>query len=365
MTEHVECVVIGAGVVGLAIGRAMALAGHETVVLEATATFGTATSARNSEVIHAGLYYPRTSLKATLCVRGRQLLYEYCDRRDVPHRRCGKLIVATNRGEIPALTALEAAGRANGIAELRLLEEAEVCRLEPELRCLAALWSPVTGIIDSHGLMLAMLADLEAAGGTLLVDSPVRGGTCRGGLRLEVGHVHYTEIEASIVINSAGLDAQRLAGRLEGMPTHAIPTLHLAKGNYFAAHGRAPFARLIYPVPQEGGLGVHLTLDLQGRARFGPDVEWIDAVSYNVDPTRAGAFYPEIRKYWPGLPDEALQPAYCGIRPKLNGPGAPSRDFMIQGPAEHGVRGLINLFGIESPGLTAALAIAEVVQGLV
>ena len=362
MSERIECVVIGAGVVGLAIGRALARAGREVLVLEAAAAPGTGASARSSAVIHAGIHYPRGSAKARLCVAGRRLLYDYCAAHGIAHRRCGKLIVATAAAERPQLAAIESSARANGVTDLRWLEAAEVRQWEPALACVAALHSPSTGIVDSYGLMRSLVGEIERFGGAIACRTPLQRGAFDGGrLRLEAGEgVDALELEAAVVINSAGLDAHAVARRL-GVPEQAIPPLQFAKGTYFSLQGHAPFSRLIYPVPEPGGLGVHLTLDLGGRARFGPDVEWVEHIDYTVDPARAARFQTAIRRYWPGLPEGALQPAYCGIRPKLSGPGQPPADFVIQGPEIHGIAGLINLYGIESPGLTAALAIAEVV----
>ncbi|MFZ1867940.1 MAG: NAD(P)/FAD-dependent oxidoreductase [Steroidobacteraceae bacterium] len=360
MAEKVDCVVIGAGVVGLAIARALAMRGRETLVLEAEGGIGTGTSSRNSEVIHAGIYYPPGSAKARLCVAGKQLLYTYCEARGIEHRRCGKLIVAADQEQIRALEKIEATARANGVADLRWLTAAEAGGMEPALSCVAALLSPSTGIIDSHGFMLALQGDLEKAGGTIAFQTPVRRGRCEhDAIHLEAGNEDTFELAASVVVNSAGLRAQDLACRIDGIPKPSIPPSFYAKGNYYVLQGRAPFRHLIYPVPEPGGLGVHLTLDLAGRARFGPDVEWVEKLDFRVDPGRAERFYRAIRGYWPGVPAGGLQPGYAGIRPKLSGPGAPAEDFLIQGPEAHGVRGLINLYGIESPGLTAALAIAE------
>ena len=360
MSDHAECVVIGAGVVGLAVARALAESGHEVLVLEAEAAIGTGISARSSEVIHAGLYYPQGSLKAQWCVEGRERLYAYCAEHGVEHRRCGKLIVATDPAQRAQLDHIEASARANGVADLRRLEAAEATALEPALRCAAALHSPSTGIVDSHGLMLSLRGDIERAGGFVVCRTPVLDGQCRAGfLQLRIGpDAHSRPLIASHVINCAGLGAQDLARRL-GVAEASIPPLRYAKGSYFALKGACPFARLIYPVPEPGGLGVHLTLDRAGRARFGPDVEWVQHLDFEVDPMRTGRFSAAIRRYWPELPDGALQPAYAGIRPKLVGPGAPGADFCVQGPREHGIPGLVNLFGIESPGLTAALALAR------
>ena len=369
--ERIDAVVVGAGVVGLACARALALAGHETIVVEASDGIGNGTSSRNSEVIHAGLYDAPGSLKATLCVAGRRLLYPYCETHGVAHRRCGKLVVAASTAQVEALRAIEARALANGVEGLRWLGAAEARALEPALNAEAALLSTVTGIIDSHSLMLAYLGDLEHAGGTLVVRSPVEGATVTGeGLVVRVGGAQPIELRARSVVNCAGLFAQSLARRIEGLDAGTIPRERFAKGNYVALAGRSPFSHLIYPVPEPGGLGVHLTLDLAGQARFGPDVEWLradtapDAIDYAVDPARGELFVQAIRRWWPGLPEGALAPAYSGVRPKLQGPGEPVRDFVLQGPDAHGVAGLVNLYGIESPGLTASLAIAAEVARL-
>mgnify|MGYP005750904011 CR=1 FL=1 len=366
--EHVDCVVIGAGVVGLACARALAAAGREVIVLEAGERFGGGISSRNSEVIHAGLYYPPGSLKAQLCVRGRELLYAYCRERSIAHRRCGKLVVATSAAQIDELERIAARARANGVDDLQFIDRAEAARMEPQLNCEAALLSPSTGIVDSHGLMLALLGDAEADGAILVLNTPVLGAAVTAaGIELRTGGEAPMRLVARTVINAAGLGAPALAARIEGLPAAHVPRACFAKGSYFSLQARAPFSRLVYPVPEAAGLGVHLTLDLQGRARFGPDVEWLDlpadaeALDYRVDPARAAAFYGEIRRYWPALPDGALAPDYSGVRPKINAPGEAAADFRIDGPQTHGVPGLVNLFGIESPGLTAALAIAETV----
>ncbi len=362
MAEKVDCVVIGAGVVGLAVARALALRGRETLVLEAEDSIGTGTSSRNSEVIHAGIYYPPGSAKARLCIAGKELLYPYCEARGIEQRRCGKLIVAADQEQVEALEKIEATARANGVNDLRWLTATEAKAMEPAVSCVVALLSPSTGIIDSHGFMLALQGDLEDAGGMIAFQSPVARGHCeRDAIYLEAGADEPLELAARVVINSAGLTAQDLARKIEGVPKDSIPPSAYAKGNYYVLQGEAPFRHLIYPVPEPGGLGVHLTLDLAGQARFGPDVEWVQKLDYTVDPARAERFYRVIRRYWPGLPDGSLQPGYAGIRPKLTGPGAAAQDFLIQGPAAHGVRGLINLYGIESPGLTAALSIGEYV----
>jgi L-2-hydroxyglutarate oxidase LhgO len=360
--DEVECVVIGAGVIGLATARALALAGREVIILEAADRFGTGVSARNSEVIHAGIYYPQNSLKARFCVAGRHELYAYCAARNIAHRRCGKLIVATDHAQITEFDAIAAAAARNGVCDLLPLDAAAAKRMEPELRCVMALHSPSTGIIDAHGFMLALLGDAEANGAAIAYNanvSALRIASC--GIELLIGADAAPSLRARLVINAAGLGAAPLTHSIEGYnPAFARPSFY-AKGNYFALSGRAPFSHLIYPAPEPGGLGVHLTLDLGGQARFGPDVEWIPAPNYDVAPTRGDKFYAAVRRYWPGLPDGALLPAYAGVRPKLTGPGEPASDFLIEGPAEHGASGLINLLGIESPGLTSSLAIAAYV----
>lgn len=362
--EKIDCVVIGAGVVGLAVGRALALQGREVLVLESEGAIGTGTSSRNSEVIHAGIYYPQGSLKARLCVQGRDLLYAYADARGVPHRRCGKLIVATSDAQVAALRSIQARAAANGVHDLVLIDAAQAQALEPALRCVAALHSPSTGIIDSHALMLSLQGDLEHAGGLLALRSGVASAQVRAEgivLRMADGGEWLCET----VVNAAGLQAPALARRFDGLAPGHVPEAHWAKGNYFVLAGRAPFSRLIYPVPEAAGLGVHLTLDLGGQAKFGPDVQWVDSPDeLVVDPARGEAFYAEVRRYWPALADGALMPGYAGMRPKISGPGEPAADFLIQGPQDHGVPGLVNLFGIESPGLTSSLAIADRVTGL-
>jgi L-2-hydroxyglutarate oxidase LhgO len=363
--ENIDCVVVGAGVVGLAVARALAIAGREVVVLEAEDAIGTHTSSRNSEVIHAGIYYPAGSLKARLCVQGKHALYRYCAERGVPHRRCGKLIVATSARQQAELAAIRAQAARNGVTDLEWLDAPEARNLEPELRCEAALLSPSTGIVDSHAYMLALQGDAEAKGAVVVLKSPVLGGRAGAtGIELDIGGDGATTVRAHCVVNSAGLGAQALARRLAGIAAASIPPSHFAKGSYFTLAGRAPFTRLVYPVPEQAGLGVHLTLDLAGRARFGPDVEWVAAVDYRVEARRGDAFYAAIRDYWPGLADGSLAPGYAGVRPKVQAPGEPARDFIIQGAAEHGVPGLVNLYGIESPGLTASLPIAEQVARL-
>ncbi len=362
--DRVDVVVIGAGVVGLAVARALALQGREVMVLEAADAIGTGTSSRNSEVIHAGIYYPQGSLKARLCVEGKALLYDYCAQRGIGHSRCGKLIVATQASQIPQLQAIIAKAAANGVPDLLLLTRAQAQALEPALACVAAVWSPSTGIVDSHALMLALQGDLENAGGMVVLNSPLAQAHCAPSAMVLVAE-DGTELAAQGVVNAAGLHAQALASRFAGLAAQHVPPSHYAKGNYFTLSGRSPFARLIYPVPEAAGLGVHLTLDLGGQAKFGPDVQWVDSPDdLVVDPRRGDAFYAEVRKYWPGLPDGALLAGYAGMRPKIQAPDQPARDFLIQGPAEHGVAGLVNLFGIESPGLTSALAIGRHVSEL-
>ena len=361
--NDVEVIVAGAGVIGLAIARALALAGREVMVLETADAFGTVTSSRNSEVIHAGIYYPRGSLKARLCVAGRQKLYEYCETHGVPHRRCGKLIVATSMDQLGELEKIKAAAAGNGVI-LDQLSAVQARIMEPQLRCTGALFSPATGIIDSHAYMLSLLGEAERHNATLVCESTVTGARLEGDGILVSVNGGETRLRASMLINSAGLGAPALAATIEGFPEAFVPRAYLAKGNYFMLAGRSPFSRLVYPVPEPGGLGVHLTLDLAGRARFGPDVQWVEQVDYAVDPSRGDRFYGEVRKYWPDLADGALEPAYSGMRPKISAPGAPNADFRIEGAATHGVAPVINLFGIESPGLTASLAIADEVAAL-
>ncbi len=365
MTDAVDCVVVGAGVVGLAVARALALQGREVMVLEAADAIGTGTSSRNSEVIHAGLYYPTGSLKARLCVQGKDMLYAYCAERNVPHRRCGKLLVATSAAQLASLESIQARAQANGVHDLRWLSREEARALEPALECLAALHSPSTGIVDSHALMLALQGDLEHAGGLVALNSPLAHAECaQSAINLEA--TDGTRLQARTVVNAAGLHAPALAARFAGLDPVHVPTAHYAKGSYFTLTGKAPFSHLIYPVPEAAGLGVHLTLDLGGQAKFGPDVQWVESPQdLLVDPARGDAFYAEVRKYWPALQDGALAPGYAGIRPKIHGASAPAADFVIQGPTVHGIPGLVNLFGIESPGLTSALAIAEHVSALV
>ncbi len=358
--EDVDCVVVGAGVVGIAAARALARTGREVIVLDAAEGIGTETSSRNSEVIHAGIYYPKDSLMARLCVAGKRMLYAYCNERGVPYSRCGKLIVATSPEENDRLAGIKQRAEANGVEGMRLLTAEEAVALEPNLVCTAALLSESTGIVDSHAYMLALQGDAEEAGGLFVFNSPVLGGRVTGDrIELTVGGEETTTLRCRLVVNSAGLHAPALARSIVGMPSQMVPHEYYAKGNYFSLAGRSPFTRLIYPVPVPGGLGVHLTIDLGGQARFGPDVEWVETLDYAVDPARADGFYAAVRTYWPGLRDGALLPGYSGIRPKIVAKGAPGQDFVIQGAAAHGVPALVNLFGIESPGLTAAIALAD------
>lgn len=361
--DEVDSVVIGAGVVGLAVARALALQGRDVIVLEAEATFGTQTSSRNSEVIHSGIYYPPGSQKARLCVRGKQLLYGYCGAHGVGHRRCGKLIVAAGAAQEQQLHAIEARARASGVMDLRWLTRAEARALEPELECSTALFSPTTGIIDSHGLMLALLGDLEDAGGVLATHARATHLRVLQPAGIEVITEDGTGLRARQVVNAAGLQAPALARHIAGFDPRFIPPVpaRFAKGSYFSLRGRAPFRHLIYPAiaPGSPSLGVHFTVDLGGQGKFGPDIEWADTLTWDVEAARAASFYAEVRRYWPALPDGALQPAYAGVRPKIGVQGEPAHDFVVQGPKAHGVPGLVNLFGIESPGLTSSLALGE------
>ena len=356
-----DIVVAGAGVVGLAIARGFAMAGREVLIIEAERAFGTVTSARNSEVIHAGIYYPKGSLKAECCTRGRRALYAYLRERNLPFRQCGKIIVATDEAEADELEGIAARAETNGVEEMRALSRQEMIQMEPALAGTAGLLSPTTGIVDSHAYMLSLLGEAEDHGAALALETRVEHGTCLpdGRTKLECSGKEPCTLTANVFINAAGLDAPALASRIEGLDQAHVPKAYLAKGSYFTLAGKAPFDRLIYPVPIKGGLGVHLTLDLGGQARFGPDVEWVAERDYKVDPARSDSFYSAIRKYWPDLKDNSLEPAYSGIRPKIAGPDDPNADFVISGPADHGSAGQVHLFGIESPGLTSSLALAE------
>jgi L-2-hydroxyglutarate oxidase LhgO len=360
--DTIDTLVVGAGVIGLACADARGRADCEVVFVESETLYGSGISSRNSEVIHSGIYYAPGSTKARVCARGRPLLYEFCERHGVPHRRCGKLVVAAHEDQRAELEKLRARGEANGVAGLRLIDAAQARALEPQLECVAALLSESTGIVDSHALMTALLGRAERHGASLVLRTRFESASVmpQGGfdvrLRDDDGEMR---LRVQRLVIATGLNAPSTAARIEGFPAARLPVERYAKGNYFALVGRAPFSRLIYPVPQKDGLGVHLTLDLGGQARFGPDVEWIDAVDYTVNPVRLPSFYGEIRKYWRGLADGQLRPDYAGVRPKIYAPDQPAADFDIAGPAAHGVPGLACLFGIESPGLTAALAIAD------
>ena len=365
VTEPVDCAIIGAGVVGLAIARELAMAGREVIVLEAADAIGTHTSSRNSEVIHAGLYYPKGSLKARFCVAGKSLLYDYCASHGVPHNNIGKIVVAVTADEIGTLKSYVQKAEANGVIDLRWLSREELRDLEPAVNCVAGFLSPSTGIVDSHALMLACQGDAENSGAAVVLKSPVESGAVRSdGIVLDVGGDEPMTIACRSVINSAGLFAQDIARSIEGVPASGIPPQYFAKAHYYTLAGKPPFRRLVYPVASNAHLGVHVTVDMAGQIRFGPDVSWVDAVDYSFDHAREPLFYDAIRKYYPGLKDGQLQPGYTGIRPKVSGPKEPAADFIIRGPREHGVAGLVNLFGIESPGLTASLAIAAHVREL-
>ncbi len=363
--EEVECLVIGAGVVGLAVARALACAGREVIIVEREDAIGTQTSSRNSEVIHAGIYYPRDSLMARFCVAGRQALYDYCATRGVPHSRCGKLVVATDETEAEQLGSIATRARLNGVTDIAEVDASWALELEPALRCTAALHSPSTGIVDGHALMLSLRGEAENRGAMIAFNCPfLRGRPERGGFAVDIGGDTPTTLRARLVVNSAGLFAPDVAARIEGIELASVPQAYYARGIYFTLTGRSPFSRLVYPVPVAGGLGTHLTIDLAGQARFGPDVEWIDSIDYSVDASRLPLFAEAIRRYWPDLDESRLRPGYAGIRPKIVPPQVARQDFVIQGSDGHGLTGLINLFGIESPGLTASLAIANHVRGL-
>jgi len=360
VVDRVECIVIGAGIIGLAIARRLAMAGKEVIVVESAENIGTETSSRSSEIIHAGIYYPEDSLKARFCVAGKLALYLYCESHGVTHRRTGKIIVATKDVQLPELERLKVAAAANGVTDLEWLTPSEVGEMEPAVFCLRALWSPSTGIVDSHGLMLAYQGDAEAHGAMLAFHSPVTGGeVADDGICLNIGERETTTIKADIVVNAGGLHAHTIAASISGIPANTVPQCFYAKGNYYILASPSPFSRPIYPVPEMAGLGVHATVDLGGQVRFGPDVEWVTEIDYDVDPGRAELFYDAVRRYFPALEDGSLQPGYAGVRPKLQAPGEPARDFVVQGPAVHGINGLVNLYGIESPGITASLAIAD------
>jgi len=365
VVERVECLVIGAGAVGLAVARRLARAGKEVVVVEKAETFGTETSSRNSEIIHAGIYYPKGSLKARFCVAGKRALYEYLKLHGVAHKNLGKLIVAASPDELSQLDQLIAFARGNGVDDLVKLTPAEVRAMEPAVSCVGALWSPSTGIFDSHGYMLSLLGEIEEQGGAIAYHAPATGGkVMNDGIDIRIGGAVAMTLRARMVVNSAGLYAQQVAKSIAGVLPESVPASYYAKGSYYTLSGKPPFVRPVYPVPEHGGLGVHVSVDLAGQVRFGPDVEWVERIEYSVNPRRADVFYAAIRHYYPDLKDGALQPGYCGIRPKLQSPKDPAKDFVIQGPREHGVPGLVNLFGIESPGLTASLPIADHVAAL-
>ena len=362
MSIDIECLVIGAGVVGLAIARELALAGTEVLVLEAEEGIGMGTSSRNSEVIHAGLYYPQGSLKARLCVEGKQQLYAYCDTRHIPYKRLGKLLVATNDSQVPYLEKIAAQGKANGVDDLQWLSAEQTRKLEPELDCVAAVLSPSTGIIDSHAYMLALQGDAENAGAQVILRTPMLNASidADGAFTCQFGGEEAMTLRCRKLINASGLHAPTLARSIQGLDPAHIPGEYYCKGSYFTLNRRAPFSHLIYPMPNSAGLGVHLTLDMGGQAKFGPDTEWIESENYLVNPAHLTAFDQAIRSWWPGLPELALEPGYAGIRPKIVPASAAAGDFVIAGPGDHGIPGLVNLFGIESPGLTASLAIATV-----
>jgi L-2-hydroxyglutarate oxidase LhgO len=361
--DQTDTIVIGAGVVGLAVARELALSGREVIVLEAAEAIGTETSSRNSEVIHAGIYYPTGSLKARLCVAGKHLLYDYCACHGVAHRRIGKVLVATHEDEVPTLAKYQKLAASNGVHDLQWLDAAQVRELEPAVSAVAGVLSPSTGIVDSHAFMLSLQGELEARGGMIAFHAPVTGGEItQAGIVVEAGGAAPMNLLCNTLVNSAGLSAQNVARALRGFPLAQVPLQYFAKAHYYTMAGRSPFRRLIYPMPVAGGLGTHVTLDLGGQVKFGPDVRWVDRVDYDFDDSRAADFYASVRRYYPALRDGDLQPGYTGMRPKVSGPDEPAGDFIIQGAREHGVRGLVNLFGIESPGLTASLAIARSVR---
>ncbi|MGI9513799.1 MAG: NAD(P)/FAD-dependent oxidoreductase [Anderseniella sp.] len=363
---EIDCVVAGAGAIGLAVARELAQSGRDVLIVEAGEAFGRGVSSRSSEVVHAGMYYTPGSLRAQMCVEGKWLLYDFMSRHNVAHTNCGKLIVACEPGEVTTLEAIMQKGSANGVDDLEMLDQRQARALEPELQCVAAILSPSTGMMDSAGVMLALLGEAENAGATLATRSPVTGGRVGGRqIEIDVGGAEPMTIGCNLFVNSTSLNAPQVAASLQGLDTSHVPTAYYGKGSYFSIAGKAPFTRLIYPCPVAGGLGVHLTVDVGGQARFGPDVEWVDEPNYDVDPVRADEFYALVRRYWPALPDGALQPSYAGIRPKIVPPGNQTQDFRIDGPKVHGVPGLVNLFGVESPGLTSSLAIGRYVRNMI
>ena len=371
--DRVDCVVIGAGVIGLAVAREMALQGRETILLERESAFGTISSARNSEVIHAGIYYPKDSLKARLCVEGNRMLYEYCRTHHVATQPYGKLIVASDDSQLDDLQAILYKAQQNNVPEIKMLTGEQAKSMEPELQCSAALLSASTGIVDSHGFMLSLLGGFEDAGGMIAYQSPLIsakpiGSKAQDGFELEIGGADGMKIQTKLLINCAGMSAPAIAKKIEGLAQEQIPKAYFAKGNYFSLSGKSPFKHLIYPIPEPGGLGVHLTLDMGGQAKFGPDVEWLEIddenqIDYTVNPKRGESFYAAVRKYWPGLKDNALQPDYSGVRAKIVPPNVPAGDFCFNTPKDHGLEGLFNLYGFESPGLTSSLAIAKYLEG--
>jgi L-2-hydroxyglutarate oxidase LhgO len=370
VTQRVDTLVVGAGVVGLAIARKLAQSGHEVLILESTSSIGSVTSSRNSGVIHAGIYYAPGSLKARMCVAGRDLLYAYVAEKGIAHKKCGKLIISTSPDECNILKRWQANAARNGVTDLHLLTAGEAQAMEPNLRCAAALHVPVTGLIDVHDYLLALQGDAEAAGAFVVFKSVVtKGAITKDGFLIEVGGAEsegadFTRIGCRHLINAAGLGAQAFARTIKGLRPDTIPDQVLAKGNYFTLSGKAPFTMLIYPLPVLGSSGLHASCDLSGRMRFGPDVEWVDHIDYRVDPGRLPLFENSIRRYWPDLPSGALHPDFAGIRPKLARGSPHDTDFLIHGPLDHGVPGLINLYGIESPGLTSSLALADEVARL-
>lgn len=361
----IQCIIIGAGVIGLAVARQMAMAGYEVLIVESQEAIGMGISSRNSEVIHAGLYYPPGSLKAKFCVQGKTLLYQYCQEKGIAHQRIGKILVATELSQIAKLEQIKRTAETNGVSDLRYLSPEEASELEPNLYCVKALLSPSTGIVDSHGLMLALQGDAERHGAQCVFRSPLESVNIKNGLfHCRFGGQESAELSCQILINAAGLNAPLLAKKFEGLSPDFVPSAHYCKGSYFTLSGKSPFSHLIYPMPNEAGLGVHLTLDLGGQAKFGPDTQWITEEDYTLDASRGDSFYQAVRQYWQDLPDGALQPGYTGIRPKIVAQGQPAADFKISSQAEHGIPNLINLFGIESPGLTSSLAIALYVKNL-